>query len=160
MAWVANKIKQEKILQNLWDQNSHILKRLNDKDLLKMLLAMLYLGEGAKWQSARGLTLGSSDPNIVRIYLHLLKKCFYILPNQLHCRISYRADQNIEELKKYWSRITEIPLGNFYKTKPDPRTVGKPTKKKEYKGVCVISGGGTKIQLELETIPKLILEGL
>ena len=62
------------------------------------------------------------------------------------------------ELQEYWSRAAGIPLENFYKSIPDPRTVGKPTKDGNYKGVCVIMGGSTAIQLELEMIPKLILE--
>ena len=43
---------------------------------------------------------------------------------------------------------------------PNPRTVRSPVKKKNDKGVCVISYDGTYIQLELEMIPKIILKGL
>jgi len=125
-----------------------------------MLLAFLYLGEGSKWSGHSGLMLGSSDNNIIKLYLHLLKKCYSLDAGKLKCRISYRADQNINLLEKYWSKVTGIPIKNFYKTKPDPRTVGKPTKNKDYKGVCVIMGGGTAIQLELEAIPKIILVGV
>ena len=78
----------------------------------------------------------------------------------MKCRICYRADQDIEILEKFWSKSTGIPLGNFYKTKPDARTIGKPTKKLDYKGVCVIMGSTTKVQLELELVAKMIIEGL
>lgn len=160
MAWVSNKIKRERFLHELLINNNHLKKKLHDRDIPKMLLAFLYLGEGAKWKSHSGLMLGSSDPNIVLLYIRLLNLCYGIKTETLRCRISYRVDQDIECLEAYWSRITAIPIKNFYKTKPDVRTSGKPTKNKDYKGVCVIMCGGTHIQLELEAIPKLILKGL
>lgn len=160
MAWISNKRKREEFLKNIWDKNIYLLNKLKDKDVLKLLLAVLYLGEGAKWKSRSGMQLGSSELDIIKFYLRLLKRCYGFKPHMLKCRISYRADQNINSLKKYWSRKLSIPLSNFYKTKPDPRTIGKPTKNKQYKGVCVISGGSSNIQLELETIPKIILKGI
>lgn len=121
---------------------------------------MLYLGEGSKWKSHRGLALGSSDPQIIKLYIGLLNRCYGLKLEQMKIRVSYRADQNIDLLQNYWSKITKIPKRNFYKTIPDPRTIGKPTKNKQYKGVCVIYCSGTDIQLELELIPKLILQCL
>lgn len=151
------KAKRERYLNGLEERNLHLLKKL-DKDVLKIALSMLYFGEGAKWKSHAGLCLGSSDSNLIRLYLKLLKSCYNINTNRLRCRISYRADQNINELQEFWSKITKIPLPNFYKTKPDPRTIGKRTRKKGYKGVCVIwCTKATEIQLELEIITKLIL---
>ena len=73
---------------------------------LKLILATLYLGEGAKWKGHRGLMLGSSDPIIILLYIKLLSKCYGINRNQLKCRISYRADQDIEALEKYSSKTT------------------------------------------------------
>lgn len=160
MACISNKAKQEKILQDLRDKNAHLSEKLNDKDILKMLLAMLYLGEGGKWKSHRGLYLGSADPNIIRLYMRLLYLCYGIGPENFKGRVCYRADQNLESLQKYWSRVTFIPIKNFYKSKPDSRTIGKTTKKKGYKGVCSLTCGGTHIQLELEAIPHLILGGV
>lgn len=159
MAWVSSRTKREQMIKNIFKRNKHLIKKA-DQDVSKMLLAFLYLGEGSKWNGHSGLMLGSSDINIIKLYLQLLKRCYSLDANILKCRISYRADQDISLLEKYWSRITGIPLKNFYKTKPDPRTVGKPTKNRDYKGVCVIMGGGTAIQLELEAIPKIILKGV
>lgn len=160
IALVSNRIKREKFLRSLLEKNKHIAEKVRSGDVLKALLAILYLGEGSKWKSHSGLILGSSDPIIIKLYLKFLELCYGIKSEILKCRISYRADQNLNQLQKYWSKITGIPLKNFYKTIPNPRTVGKPTKKKEYKGVCVINGGSSAIQLELEKIPEIILRGL
>lgn len=159
-AWRVHKRNRQQFLDGLIRKNLHLYDKIKDKDVLKMLLAFLYLGEGAKWHSHRGLSLGSSDPIIIKIYMRLLNSCYDIRPQKFKVYICYRADQNLKALQKYWSRLTSIPLKNFYISKADPRTIGKPTKRKDYKGVCTLICAGTNIQLELESIPKLILEGL
>ncbi|MBI5413259.1 hypothetical protein HZA42_02830 [Candidatus Peregrinibacteria bacterium] len=160
MAWYVHKRNREKFSDDLIRKNSHLNKKAKDTDVLKMLLAFLYLGEGGKWHSHRGLYLGSSDPLIIKIYMHLLSLCYGIKPLRFKVYICHRADQNLKDLQKYWSQLTSIPLKNFYPSKPDPRTIGKPTKRKDYKGVCTLTCSGTHIQLELESIPGLILKGL
>jgi len=157
MGWASMQRKRELFLDKVRQEANRVLKNLNLENL-KTILAMLYLGEGAKWKGHSGLLLGSSDPTIILLYILLLEECYKIKPSQLKCRISYRADQNIRELEKYWSDITGIPKENFYKTKPDPRTKGTKTKKSDYKGVCVITCAGSHIQLELEEIAKLLLK--
>ena len=127
MAHASIKRKRELHLEKVRRDATTVLKKFN-QDGLKVALAMLYLGEGTKWKSHSGLSLGSSDPNIILLYISLLKKCYKIEPQILKCRVSYRADQNIDELEEYWSTITGISRENFYKTKPDPRTKGKKQK--------------------------------
>jgi len=159
MAWASMRRKRELFLDKVRQEAKGVLKKFNSENL-KTILAMLYLGEGAKWKGHSGLLLGSSDPTVILLYISLLGKCYKIKLSQLKCRISYRADQNIRELERYWSDITGIPEENFYKTKPDPRTRGKKTKKNNYKGVCVITCAGSHIQLELEEIAKILLKKL
>ena len=157
MARVSMKRKRELFLEKVRQEAKHVIKKLN-LEALKIILAILYLGEGAKWKSHSGLLLGSSDPVVVLLYISLLEKCYKIRKDQMRCRISYRADQNIRKLEAYWSNITGILKENFYKTKPDPRTIGKRTKKSDYRGVCVVTCAGSHIQLELEEIAKLLLK--
>lgn len=158
-AWASIKKQRQEYLEKIRKDTNLILKKINQESL-KVALAMLYLGEGAKWKGHSGLMLGSSNPDLILLYISLLEKCYKIKPIQLKCRISYRVDQNIHQLEKYWSIITKIPQENFYKTKPDPRTKGKITKKVDYQGVCVLTCAGTKIQLELEEIARILLNKL
>jgi len=159
IAHASNERKRELLLKSLGLKARQTIKCLN-KNWFKTILAVLYLGEGAKWKGHSGMMLGSSDQNIILLYLALLAKCYNISPKEIKCRISYRADQNIKKLEKDWSKITKIPLVNFYKTKPDPRTIGKKTLKKDYKGVCVLTCRGSNIQLELEQITNLLVKKL
>ena len=159
VAWASIKHKRELFLNKVRQRAVGVLKKI-DLENSKIALAMLYLGEGAKWKSHSGLMLGSSEPDLILLYVLLLEKCYGIKPGTLKCRISYRADQNIRDLEEYWSNIIGIPKENFYKTKPDPRTKGKVTKNKDYKGVCVLSCAGSYVQLELEELAKLLLKKL
>lgn len=148
------KIFLDSIERSAWDLGKRI---GGNPDSLKLALAFLYLGEGSKWRSHSGLQLGSSDPEIIELYLRLLERCYGIDRKLLHCYICYRADQNLDTLKRFWVKKIKIPFKNFYSSYPDKRTMGKPTKNPDYKGVCVICGGGTKVQLELEVIPKIVM---
>lgn len=158
IALVVNRVKREKYLKSIIDRNKYFATALKDKDIAKIALAMLYLGEGAKWKSHRGLLLGSSDPDIVKIYIKLLQKCYNISKTKMRAKVLYRFDQNIDFLITFWSHIIGIPKHHFYNTKPDPRTIGKETKKKDYRGVCVITCGGTEIQLELDIIARMFIQ--
>ena len=151
----TNRLKHKKLIDNFLKINKKITSNLS-KNFKKIILAILYLGEGTKYKSHSGLILGSSDPNIIKIFINTLKECYKITTNDLKIRISYRADQDIDLLEIFWSKITGVSLDNFYKTKPDPRTIGKKTMKSDYKGVCVLTCAGAKIQLELEEIAKLL----
>jgi len=148
--------KQQRIiyLKALESRNQHLKKFLKNNDIAKLLLAMLYLGEGAKWKSHRGLQLGSSNPEIMRLYLSLLERCFGVNRKKLTAMIYHRADQDLPSLVHFWSEYLDIPKANFYKSKPDMRTSGRKTWE-DYHGVCAVFGPGTEVQLELELIAKM-----
>lgn len=153
-ALITNKQNRVDYLRSIELRITHLGKFLRDKNIKKILLAMLYLGEGAKWKSHRGLQLGNSNPDIMKLYIKLLKDCFGVSPKQLTAIVYYRADQNFSQLVEFWSGITKIPKGSFYKSKPDKRTKNKKTWDGYY-GVCAVMGPGTDIQLELEAIAKM-----
>lgn len=154
-AVLVNKQKQEKICRELENINNNLANYINT-EVCKLLLSMLYLGEGSKYISTRSLRLGSSSPLIIKLYLKLLNKCFPISNNKFRVTIQCRADQSIPELESFWQSITNINYNQFYKTRIDQRTINKKTKKNNYMGVCVIDYFDTKIQLELELLSSLI----
>ena len=133
---------------------------LQNQQIGKLVCGLLYLCEGAKYPSTRCLIFGNSDPKIITAFLYLLRKYFLIREEKLRCRIIPRWDQNINELQRFWSSITKIPLEKFYKTLPDKRTQGKVTHKKDYKGVCVVYYCNTSLQFELQSIGEIIISGL
>lgn len=158
VALAVNRVKREKYLRSVFERNRYLATILKDKDTAKIALVMLYLGEGSK--TRRGsLQFGNSDPFIISLFLHLLRYCYNIDESKFRCTLQCRADQNIKKLEKLWSRITKIPLSQFYKARVDPRTIGKPSKKLDYKGVCCIDYFSADLFIELMQIPEIIHKG-
>ena len=153
---MVNKEKRNIYLNSLINRNTHMLESIDSK-VQKLLLSILYLGEGAKYKSTKSLMLANSNPNIIRLFLKLLKNCYNIDDSKFRVRIQCRYDQNTELIEDYWRDITKINRKQFYPTYVDKRTKGKPTKKKEYRGVCSVQYFSTEIQLELEFLAEAII---
>jgi hypothetical protein len=156
VAWIINKERRKKYLESITERNKHLSKILKDKDIGKVALSMLYLGEGSKGFNRSSLRFGNSDPYIIDLFLNLLRKCYKLDEKKFRCTVLCRADQNIKKLEIFWKNITKIPLSQFRKAQIDPRTIGKPTKKLDYKGVCVIDYFSADLFLDLMQIPKTI----
>ena len=118
----------------------------------KLLCGVLYLCEGAKYPSSKQMIFGNSDPRMIKTFLCLLRNNFTIDEKRIRCRIMHRYDQNGEQLNKYWSNITKIPLEQFYKHYKDKRTKGSITKKPNYKGICAVQYNSVNLQYELQLI--------
>ena len=130
----SKKIKRNNYLNSL---NQEYLSTIDVSDINEkfIALAMLYLGEGSKTEKG-SLTFGNSNPDVISSFMYLLRKCFGIKEDKFRCIVQCRYDQDSHELEKFWSKLTKIPKKQFYKTRKDPRTIGKPSKKLDYKGVC------------------------
>jgi hypothetical protein len=151
----ASKKRRQEYLNKIEKRIKHLKKHMGSKDIAKIVLAMLYLGEGAK-NSRRAFVLGNSDPRIIRLYLRLLRRCYPIDEKKFRCTLQCRADQDIPFLEKFWSEKTQISLDQFYKARIDPRTVGKKSRKPEYKGVCRIDYFSADIYSEIEKIIEIV----
>lgn len=157
IAQEINKIKREEFFKKIEQKNLPIAIAIKNLEAAKIALAMLCLGEARKYTPKGGtFSLGSSDPRIIVIFLELLKICFNFNLEKVRCTVQCRADQNTDALEKFWISVTDIPKRLFYNTRIDPRTIGKPTKKKSYKGVLKVDYFDTKVHLELESLAQLI----
>jgi hypothetical protein len=154
-AW---KQKKELKVAKIIDRNKHLSPLLKNRDIALIALSLLYLGEGSK--TKRGsLTFGNSDPFIIDMFLDLLRRCYEIDNSKFRCTVQCRADQDTKKLEKFWSKITKIPLSQFYEARIDKRTIGKKSIKPEYKGVCRIDYFSADIFTELMKLPRIIHTG-
>lgn len=91
-----------------------------EEEKLKIAGIMLYWAEGSKnlGKQVRGGTidLGNSEPKMIQLFLRFLRKICGIDENRLRVKLYCYANQNINSIKRYWSKITRIPLKQF--TKP------------------------------------------
>lgn len=159
IALAVTRVKREKYLQSIIDRNQYLATIFKNKDVAKIALVMLFLGEGGKNPKRASLLFGNSDPFIINLFLYLLRGCYEIDESKFRCTLQCRADQDIKKLEKFWSQITKIPLSQFYKARIDQRTINKPTKKLNYKGVCRLDYFSADIFLELLRIPEIIHKG-
>jgi hypothetical protein len=156
-ALAVNKVKRLKYLNNIIESVRPLCDRIENRDVAKIALAMLYLGEGSKTQKG-SLMFGNSNPQIIRLFISLLNYCYPTKLQKYRITVQCRADQDIAKLERFWCHLTQIPHKYFYKAQVDPRTVNKPTKKVNYRGVCRIDYYSADILNELMQIIGLIVK--
>lgn len=142
-----NAQKQGRLLEAR-EESEKVLNRLdlNNKDILDLALAMLYLGEGYKKSEETGM--GNSDPALLKTFLYILKKNYNVDTGKIRCELYLRADQDPEELKRFWAKELELPAKNFRYVSIDKRTQGTKTYF-HYKGVCGLRCSNVAIQRKL-----------
>ena len=128
---------------------------LDDANTAKIALALLYLAEGGKNRKG-ALMFGNSDPGIICLFLRLLRQCYAVREDRFRCTVQCRSGQHAETLERFWSKTTNIPRTQFYKTRVDQRTAGKPVKNPAYKGVCRIDYFSADIFTELTIIARVL----
>ncbi len=154
----TKKIKRKRNIETTRNRVKKLPFLINkNKDIAKIALAMLYLGEGSKRGSS--LTFGNSNPDVISLFLKLLRNVYELDEDKFRCTLQCRADQDVEKLQKFWQKITQIPNSQFYHAQIDPRTKTRKTIKKDYKGVCRIDYFSKEIFDELTQSAILIIEG-
>lgn len=156
---ITRKHRQE-YLASVQQRVAHLPELLKDKNVAKIALGMLYLGEGSKSSRKACVELANSDPAIIRLFLYLLRTHYLLDESKFRCTIQCRADQDTKALEEFWLGVVGISKPQFYRTRIDMRTVGKASGKPEYKGVCVITYLSADLYHELMSIGRTIVKGL
>lgn len=157
-ALISKRICRENNNERIIKENFHLVDNLKNRDIAKIVLTVLYMTEGSK-RANGSITFSNSDSSIIGLFLNLLRLCYIIDESKFRCTLQCRADQDIKKLESFWSNITGISLERFYQARIDPRTINKPSKKRDYKGVCRINYFSARIYHELINIAKLICQG-
>lgn len=88
-----------------------------NEENLRIAGIMLYWGEGAKSSiKQKGIDFANSNSEMIKVFLKFLRIICGVNEKRLRMYLYCYIDQNIGEIKEYWSRITKIPLIQF--TKP------------------------------------------
>jgi transcriptional regulator with XRE-family HTH domain len=137
-------------LENI-KNNCDVLKGKNrfKKNDLKIFLAMLFWGEGSK--NERRLVFINSDPEMIRVYLSLLRSSYEINEKKLRAVLHLHAYHKIFECKKFWSDLTKIDENriSIYKKKNTRKRT-----RENYQGCISIRYGDVRILDELILIVK------
>lgn len=81
---------------------------------LRIAGLMLYWGEGTKYRD-QIVDLANSDPEMIRIFLQMLRDIYGILEEKLRVLLYCYADQDVDKLKKFWINVTNIAEKQFIK---------------------------------------------
>lgn len=131
--------KRERNLQRIIDLGSKAMARKRKKEIRKIKIeakkeihpltlyefkiagAMLYWAEGSK---GGGVEITNSDPKLIKFMVRWLKEICEVKLERLNARLNIHANQNDKKIKKYWSKITNIPLSQFGKSYIKPEGTG------------------------------------
>lgn len=82
-------------------------------DAYRLMGASLYWAEGSK---KSGFEITNSDPYFILFVVRWVEKIFHIPAQSLHARMNIYPQQNEDDMKKFWSDLTGIPIQNFGKS--------------------------------------------
>lgn len=115
---------------------------------LKLIGTILYLGEGAK--TKRGtVAVANSDPDVIKIMLRFFREILKVPEHKLRGHIHTFLHADVEKTEKYWSKVTGIPINQFYKTYTKPSSVSLKKRKTLPFGTFDLSVNDTKLFLTI-----------
>jgi len=95
-----------------------------DRNALHVAGTMLYWAEGTK---TKNTAICNSDPRIIKFMVVWIKNIFGIHPRQLTAGLHIHYQDDEKKIKRYWSKLTGIPLQNFSKSFIKPKGTGHRT---------------------------------
>ncbi|MCK4355020.1 hypothetical protein KAW43_01545 [Candidatus Parcubacteria bacterium] len=115
---MARREQRLNITQKIKGKAIKEIKNISDRELWLIGIS-LYWAEGYKEKSYRSgfVTLGNSDPNLIRIFLKWLQSICKIDKSDIHFRIYLHenAINKLPEVQKYWAKVTRFPKKEFQK---------------------------------------------
>jgi len=108
----ANQIKRQKQIKEIKEKARKEIRPLNDYEF-KLAGTALYWAEGNK---RSGTAISNSNPELIKFATKWLKKVCNVSNKKFNTQLYLHSGHDEEEMKKYWSRITKIPLQRFGKS--------------------------------------------
>lgn len=104
-----------------------------DSAFWQIVAALLYWCEGGK-RNRSVMQFANSDPQLIKVYLHALRKGFQVDENKLRALIHLHEYHDPIERTEFWSTITGIPKHLFQKPYLKPNSQMR--KRENYPG-CI-----------------------
>ena len=157
LAKIAIRQKREKRLNEIKQRiirevDKYPLKR---KDYLRSMLAMLYWAEGTKTRGT--LAFANTDPSLVLLFLTLLRKCYEIDENRLRVRLHLHYYHKAFKVKRFWSKLLNIPDTKFGKIYFKPRSKTKRFRH-NFMGICYIKYYSEDLRFEILERARLLAD--
>ncbi len=129
----ANHVKRQKEIEKI---RAKARKGINSLSPYEFKLAgiALYWGEGSKKQ----VGFSNSDPKIIKFMMKWFRKVHQVPDEKINLTLYLYPEQDEQNLKEYWSEVTDLPLDQFYKSIFKQKGVYQKDAQDEYKGTLKI----------------------
>lgn len=109
----ANALKRQKEIKEIKTKARKEIKKYLLLSEFKIAGTMLYWAEGSKTQ---GVCVTNSDPRLIQFMMKWFRKVCKVPEGKFRAHIHFHSGQDQNEIKQYWSKLTGIPLKQFYKS--------------------------------------------
>lgn len=120
-----------------------------DERILKLCCSLLFWCEGGKYTDSH-IAFVNSDPILIQTFVNLLRQSFKLDEKKFRALIHIHEYHSDTKQKKFWSKITKIPIGQFTQSYKKPNT--KKRKRKSYPGCVRVSYHDAKVAKELKAL--------
>lgn len=147
--WDTLLLTNERKRQELKSSEINLLDSFKNIDSLnaKLLVALLYWCEGSKYPATNKLEFVNSDPDLLKLFINLLRKAFNLNETKFRIHLQIHDTHDFKVIKKYWSKLLQIPEAQFMKPTITKMKGGK--HRKEYLGTCALRYADYTIQLKV-----------
>lgn len=157
--WRSAKNKHQRVLDTiegyLNESKKEITRVTLDRFYKRLICSLLYWCEGIK-NHYNGVAFVNSDPNLIRVFLRLLRESFDIDEKKLHACIHLHTYHDPNKQLRFWSRVTGIPQAQFIK--PYQKTNTGKRIRKEYPGCVAVRYHSNDVARQLLSTAKAFLE--
>ena len=141
---LANERSKDDIVKNIARNDFHSITKSD----LKLIGIIVYLGEGGK--TKRGVArIANSDPDVIKITMRFFREICSVPEEKFRGHIHTFDDANVSASEEYWSKITNIPRSQFYKTYSKLSIASKGKRQTTPHGTFEVSVNDTKLYLTI-----------
>lgn len=112
-------------------------------DTYQLFGAALYWAEGAK---TNNFCVCNSDPHLILFMVKWFERVFEVSPKNLKTYLNIYSQQSDQEIKKFWSNLTGIPVDNFGKSFVKPPNKGYKKNNLYYGTIKILVPKGTDMR--------------
>lgn len=143
------KKREKKFKQLKAEKRKGLSKSKIDKQILKLCCSLLYWCEGGKYTDSH-IIFANSDPILIKTFVNLLRQSFKLDEKKFRVLVHIHEYHSDIKQKRFWSRITEIPISQFTQSYKKPHT--KKRKRNNYPGCIRVSYYDAKVAKELKAL--------
>lgn len=116
----------------------------------KIACALLYWGEGTKYDGNKSVSFINADPEMIQCFLRVFRDSFPLDEKKFRALIHLHEYHDVDRQLRFWSNVTKIPINQFNKSYLKKNT-GK-SKKEDYPGCVSVRYSDSKVYKELMLI--------